>query len=113
MYAGGLMELAPDARFDDGQLDFWLIGGRSLMDAVLRVVQILRGTHVDAPGVVHFQASEAQFESDADLTVQFDGEPTVVSSPLCFETRRKVLRMLMPTPEPSSHILTLPSGRDA
>jgi YegS/Rv2252/BmrU family lipid kinase len=113
MYAGGLMELAPDARFDDGQLDFWLIGGRSLMDAVLRVVQILRGTHVDAPGVVHFQASEAQFESDADLTVQFDGEPTVVSSPLCFETRRKVLRMLMPTPEPSSHIPTLPSGRDA
>jgi diacylglycerol kinase family enzyme len=112
MYAGGLMELAPDARFDDGQLDFWLIGGRSLRDAVLRVVQILRGTHVDAPGVVHFQASEARFESDADLTVQFDGEPTVVSSPLLFETRRRVLRVLMPAPEPSAS-LALPSGRDA
>jgi YegS/Rv2252/BmrU family lipid kinase len=99
MYAGGLMELAPEARFDDGQLDFWLIGGRSLWDAVTRVVQVLRGTHVDAPGVEHFQASEACFEADRSLTVQFDGEPRVVSSPLRFETRRKALRVLMPAPE--------------
>lgn len=102
MYAGGLMQLAPEARFDDGQLDFWLIGGRSLRDAVQRVVQMLRGTHVDAPGVVHFQAEQACFEADADLTVQFDGEPRVVNSPLRFETRRKALRVLMPAPEPAS-----------
>lgn len=99
MYAGGLMELAPDALFDDGQLDFWLIGGRSLRDAVQRVVQMLRGTHVDAPGVVHFQASEAVFEAGSDLTVQFDGEPRTVSSPLHFVTRRKALRALIPSPE--------------
>lgn len=102
MYAGGLMQLSPDARYDDGQLDFWLIGGRSLRDAVQRVVQMLRGTHVDAPGVVHFQASEAKFESESDLTVQFDGEPRSVSSPLCFQTRRRALRVLIPPPEPAS-----------
>jgi YegS/Rv2252/BmrU family lipid kinase len=100
MYAGGLMQLAPEARFDDGQLDFWLIGGKSLRDAVMRAVQVLRGTHTDAPGVVHFQASEARFESDADLNIQFDGEPRIVHSPLNFQTRRKVLRVLMPAPEP-------------
>lgn len=95
-YAGGLLELAPDARVDDGLLDFWLISGRSLTDAVLRVVQVFRGTHVDAPGVVHFQAAEAKFEAGPELTMQLDGEPYTMGSPACVRVRHRALRVLVP-----------------
>ncbi|GMR11157.1 MAG: diacylglycerol kinase family lipid kinase [Anaerolineae bacterium] len=98
-YAGGLVELSPDAKFDDGKLDFWLIGGRSLKDAVTRVVQILLGMHVDAPDVVHFQAEEAVFESDSEIHMHFDGEPEVLKSPLQFQTLPSSLNVLMPEPE--------------
>ena len=99
MYAGGLVELSPDARFDDGKLDFWLIGGNSLRDAVTRVAQILLGMHVDAPDVVHFQAEQALFEATSDIRMHFDGEPEVLESPLHFETMPSSLNVLMPEPE--------------
>jgi len=98
-YAGGLVELSPDAKFDDGKLDFWLIGGRSLKDAVTRVVQILLGMHIDAPDVVHFQAAEAVFESESEIHMHFDGEPEVLKSPLQFQTLPSSLNVLMPDPE--------------
>ncbi|MGH2619310.1 MAG: diacylglycerol/lipid kinase family protein [Anaerolineales bacterium] len=98
-YAGGLMELSPEARFDDGKLDFWLIGGRSLKDAVTRVVQIFLGSLSEAPEVVHFQASQAIFESDSNFQIHFDGEPRLVSSPVEFQTLRNSLNVLLPEPE--------------
>jgi diacylglycerol kinase (ATP) len=96
-YAGGLMELSPDALVDDGLLDFWLITGRSMVDAVYRVVQVLLGMHVDAPGVTHFQADEAVFETPGKLSMQFDGEPGIIPSPAEFRVRRRQLRVLVPT----------------
>ncbi|MBM3122781.1 MAG: diacylglycerol kinase family lipid kinase [Chloroflexi bacterium] len=95
-YAGGLMELAPSAKVDDGQLDFWLITGGSMVDAVVRVVQVLLGMHVDHPGVVHFQASEATFECAYPLPVHLDGEPTQLGSFASFSTRQRTLRLLVP-----------------
>jgi diacylglycerol kinase family enzyme len=95
-YAGGLLELAPNAKIDDGKLDFWLIGGRSVTDAVIRLLQIWRGTHVSAPGVINFQADEAVFESDEDFHMQFDGEPKLMRTPARFRVRQKALRVLVP-----------------
>jgi YegS/Rv2252/BmrU family lipid kinase len=95
-YAGGLMELAPSAKVDDGQLDFWLITGGSMVDAVVRVVQVLLGMHVEHPGVVHFQASEATFECAYPLPVHLDGEPTQLGAFASFSTRQRTLRLLVP-----------------
>jgi diacylglycerol kinase family enzyme len=66
------------------------------VDAVLRVVQILLGMHVDAPGVVHFQAAEATFQCAYPLPVQQDGEPVQVGSFAAFSTRARTLRLLVP-----------------
>lgn len=97
-YAGGLLELSPRAKVDDGLLDFWLIEGRSLMDAVVRVAQILMGTHVDSPGVVHFQANEAVFESDQSISMQIDGEPILLEKSCTFGVRPSVLKVIVPRP---------------
>lgn len=95
-YAGGLMELSPEAKVDDGLLDFWLIGGRSVMDAVVRVGQVLLGVHSDAPEMVHFKSSQATFEAEGELPMQFDGEPAMMTSPVEFTVRSRVLRVLVP-----------------
>jgi diacylglycerol kinase (ATP) len=95
-YAGGLIELAPNALIDDGLLDFWLIEGRSIVDAVYRLSQILLGSHVDAAGVTHFQTNRAAFEIEGDLKFQIDGEPAVMPSPAVFEVHPKVLKVLVP-----------------
>lgn len=96
-YAGGLLDLAPGAKVDDGLLDFWLLGGESLRDALLRVAQIFMGTHVDAPGIVHFRSSHAVFEAENDLPMQCDGEPFIASSPIKFEVKRQALKVLVPS----------------
>jgi YegS/Rv2252/BmrU family lipid kinase len=96
-YAGGLVDLATGAKVDDGLLDFWFIESGKLRDVLVRVAQIFMGRHVDAEGVYHFRASEAVFEMDDGLPIQFDGEPKVLESPLEFSVRRKVLKVLVPS----------------
>ena len=95
-YAGGLLELSPEARVDDGLLDFWLIGGSSLSAAVVRVAQVLTGRHTDAEGVVHFQAGEAVFELMGDTPMHLDGEPGTIHPPAHLQVRKRVLRVLVP-----------------
>jgi diacylglycerol kinase (ATP) len=95
-YAGGLMNLAPGAKVDDGLLDFWMIGGKSLKDVLIRVAQIFMGRHVNAEGVVHFAAPEAMFEAEGRLPLQVDGEPLSMSSPLHFRVHKQALRVLIP-----------------
>lgn len=96
-YAGGLMDLAPGAKVDDGLLDFWLLGGESLRDIITRVIQLFRGTHIDAPGVDHFKAQEATFITKLSMPMQFDGEPMTIDPPVEFRVHRRVLRVLVPS----------------
>jgi len=113
-YAGGLLELSPEAKVDDGLLDFWLISGRSLSDAVVRVAQILLGTHVDAQGVVHFQASEASFEAEGEFLMHLDGEPCHIRPPVRLSVRKQALRVLVPKePLPRVFSMSLPPGPEA
>jgi diacylglycerol kinase (ATP) len=97
-YAGGLLELSPRAKVDDGLLDFWLIEGRSIKDAVVRVGQVLMGTHVESPGVVHFQAQEAVFESAEEMGMQLDGEPLLLKNSCSFTVRPRALNVIVPKP---------------
>jgi len=96
-YAGGVLELAPNAKVDDGMLDFWLISGRTLFDAVVRLSYVLTRTHLDAPGIVHFQAGEATFESSMTPVLQMDGEPVRLNWPLRFEVQSRKLKVLVPS----------------
>jgi YegS/Rv2252/BmrU family lipid kinase len=108
-YAGGLMNLAPGAKVDDGLLDFWLLRGNSLKDVLVRVAQIFMGTHVSAEGVVHFAAPEAIFEAEGALPMQCDGEPINMASPLHFKVRKQALRVLTPS-DAGPHLFSPDTG---
>lgn len=95
-YAGGYLELSPHAKIDDGLLDFWLVRGDSIRDAVGFLVQLLLGRHVDAPEVIHFRAPEAEFEADTNIPLQFDGDPQPGYNNLQMKVRRRALNVLVP-----------------
>jgi diacylglycerol kinase (ATP) len=95
-YAGGFVELALHAKIDDGLLDFWLFEGTSFKDIAYHAIQVLRGTHVDAPGIFHFQAPSATFYAGDGLAIQLDGEPEMKDPPIELSVRKKVLRVLVP-----------------
>ncbi|HEY71293.1 MAG TPA: diacylglycerol kinase family lipid kinase [Anaerolineae bacterium] len=95
-YAGGLFSLSPDAKVDDGLMDYWLVGGDSLRDAIVRVVQVLRGSHLEEPKVVHFQADKVIVEGDDVLPMQCDGEPGTIEPPLEFSVKPRALKVLVP-----------------
>ncbi|MDX1600923.1 MAG: diacylglycerol kinase family lipid kinase [Anaerolineales bacterium] len=95
-YAGGYVELSPDAKIDDGLLDFWLLRGKSLTDAVGPAVNILMGRHVEAPGLIHFRAAEAEFETQGRLPLHVDGEPGPEGELVKLELRPRALKVLMP-----------------
>jgi diacylglycerol kinase family enzyme len=58
---------------------------------------VLKGTHEESPGVIHFKSSEAILEASGDIQMHFDGEPFTMKSPVRFESRRKTLRVLLPS----------------
>lgn len=95
-YAGGLIELTSDSKLDDGLLDFWLIESQGIQDALKLVVQVLRGDLKDAPGVVHFRASEALIEAEGELHMQIDGEPRKMDAPIRITVAERVLRVIVP-----------------
>lgn len=95
-YAGGLLELSPQAKVDDGQLEFWLVEGSSMADVVASLVKILLGTHFEDPRVVHFTGRRARFESDSPLPMHLDGEPVAIPSPVEISIRPAAVRVLTP-----------------
>jgi diacylglycerol kinase (ATP) len=109
-YAGGVLELAPNAKVDDGMLDFWLISGRTLIDVVVRLSYVLTRTHLDAPGIVNFQASSATFESDSAPVLQMDGEPVHLEWPLQFGVKARKLKVLVPASGGADLFMPDPEG---
>jgi YegS/Rv2252/BmrU family lipid kinase len=95
-YAGGLLELSPEAKVDDGLLEFWLLEGSSMRDVVGWVMEILLGQHVDDPNVTYFKADEAIFSADQPLPMQLDGEPHEAPNQIRFGVRHRAVRMLVP-----------------
>ncbi|MGA9193427.1 MAG: diacylglycerol kinase family protein [Anaerolineales bacterium] len=95
-YAGGLLELSPEAKVDDGLLEFWLLKGSSMRDVVGWVMEILLGQHVDDPNVTYFKADEAIFSADQPLPMQLDGEPHEAPNQIRFGVRHRAVRMLVP-----------------
>jgi len=91
-----MVDLAPGAKVDDGLLDFWFIESGKLREVLFRVAQIFMGRHVDADGVYNFQASEAVFELDDELPIQYDGEPKILDAPLNFTIQKRALKVLVP-----------------
>jgi diacylglycerol kinase (ATP) len=75
LYAGGLAQVSPHARLDDGMMDLWLFEGDTLGDTIEMAWDLYAGRHVDSEKVRYFPFKQLVFESDSTLYVQVDAEP--------------------------------------
>lgn len=73
-YALGL-PFAPQARQDDGLLDLVVFRDPGPFQALYYLWRVLRGTHLDHPGVFHRRVRRVRVTSHEAVPAQLDGDP--------------------------------------
>ena len=101
LYAGGIAQLSPRARLDDGILDLWLFEGDTLGDAVQCAWDIFAGRHENTGRVRQVSFNSLVIETESEMYLQLDGEPINYKGQ-CVELRvqEKALRVLVPSNTP-------------
>ncbi|MBQ4323841.1 MAG: diacylglycerol kinase family lipid kinase [Clostridia bacterium] len=72
-YYGGGVKIAPEAEFDDGKLDAYLIESVSPMRFLSVLPKLAAGTHTKLRFVKHFKADKVTLQGE-NLTLNLDGE---------------------------------------
>jgi diacylglycerol kinase (ATP) len=107
---GGLVEVAPQARLDDGFLDIFVFRGLGFQYVVRHLVRILSQRYLDDPEIVHRQARCVEVRTEETLSVQADGDP-IGTTPVTVEVVPRALRIIAPPTMPSD-LLTATTGGD-
>jgi diacylglycerol kinase (ATP) len=94
-YTAGGMWMAPEARTDDGQLDFVLLGDLTKLDFVVAFPRIYRGKHLSHPRVDLARGRAIRVESSRPLPIVLDGEQPG-TTPARFELVPGALRVRVP-----------------
>ena len=105
-FAGGLIDLAEEAKIDDGLLDLWLIQGDNFCDVISQTYSLLWGSHERSSGVDHLQSDHVIFNTYANAPVLLDGETMEMQSPLEFKVHKQVLKILVPRELESGPFMT-------
>lgn len=71
---GGAFQIAPDARIDDGYLELVCARGMGRMRILGLLPKVLRGHHIDSPGVTTLRTRRVVISSEVPLPVHLDGE---------------------------------------
>jgi YegS/Rv2252/BmrU family lipid kinase len=94
-YHGGGMQLAPEARQDDGAFDVVTIGDVSKLDFVTTAPKLYSGRYLSHPKVELLRSSSVAIDSDEPLPLEVDGEP-IGTTPARFEAVPSALRLRVP-----------------
>ncbi len=79
-YALGL-PFAPAAQADDGWLDLVVFRDPGPLRALHYVWLVVRGLHLDRPGILHRRVRRVSIQAEAAVPVQLDGDPGGVVIP--------------------------------
>jgi len=74
-YFGGGMQVAPDARPDDGRFDVVVLRGASKPRLLRKLHLVYRGGHLGLPEVVSRRGVAVEAESEHEVWIEIDGEP--------------------------------------
>jgi diacylglycerol kinase (ATP) len=102
LYAGGLVNISPNALLDDGEMDLWLCKGDALIDAARAAWDLLYGRHVSSQQVQYISFRQLSIRSVSPAFFQADGEPLHLEGEIKIQVRPRVLRVFVPenTPRP-------------
>jgi YegS/Rv2252/BmrU family lipid kinase len=99
-YYGGLFEIAPAAKIDDGLLDVFVFKGLGFQYAVRHLLKVLSQRYLQDPQVVHRQARHVEVHTEYPLPIQADGD-VVGDTPVVLKVAPRALRILAPPSAPS------------
>jgi diacylglycerol kinase family enzyme len=100
LYAGGIAELTPHARLNDGRMDLWLFEGETLGDVAQLAWELLAGSHASSNRVLQVPFQQLHMESDTTAYVQLDGEPALGGVDVSISVHAQSLRVLVPEKTP-------------
>ncbi len=96
LYAGGIAELSPKARIDDGKIDLWLFSGDTIQETLQHIFDLAAGRHINSDKTSYFSCEEIKIKSKTDLFLQLDGEPIPPSKSVNISIKPQSLRILVP-----------------
>ncbi len=100
LYAGGLAEISPHARVDDGKMDLWLFSGNTLIETITHALAVLSGRHVHSDQARCITFETIKLCSDSPLYAQVDGEPIEGGGEIEIRIQRQALPVLVPDDAP-------------
>lgn len=95
-YAGGLSLLSPDALLDDGEMELWLLSGDNLADAFRHFYELASGKHLSSEYARCIPFKHIVIESEANFSVQVDGDPALGGRKAEIKVRHRALKSLIP-----------------
>jgi diacylglycerol kinase family enzyme len=95
-YAGGMSVISPNAHLDDGRMDLWLLSGNNLTDAFRHFFDLVAGRHLTSEQARCLTFGSARIESDAQFSIQIDGDPMIGGNQVEIIVRHRALKVLVP-----------------
>ncbi len=90
------MQIAPNARLDDGLLEACVVGDRPVLSRFLHARHLASGSIDRAPSLIRQSIRGATVETDGEIVYHLDGEPAVVSGRLDISIRPGALKVKVP-----------------
>jgi YegS/Rv2252/BmrU family lipid kinase len=96
---GGVVEVAPRARLDDGLLDVFVFKGLGFSYVVRHLFKMVSQRYLEDPEIVHRQARRIEIRAEETMPVQVDGDP-LGSTPVRIRIVHRALRIVAPPTMP-------------
>ena len=95
-YAGGLVELSPNAVFDDGEMDLWLINHTDISTTFKTVSAFLLGNPENSSDINRIPFKNLKIKAQEKLYYQLDGEPQNPQKDYDINVIQKSINVLIP-----------------
>lgn len=108
---GGLVEVAPRAKLDDGLLDVSVFEGLGPGYVVRHLFKVLSQRYLEDPKIIQRQAKRIEVHAEATMAMQVDGDP-LGETPARIQVVPQALRIVAPPTMPSE-LLTHATGGES
>lgn len=93
-YYGGRFQVAPGARWDDGELDLVLFTGRGRVPTLHFALDLVLGRHLRRPDITRHRVRRLTWIVPAGASAQIDGDPRRRETPLHLSLAQESARVL-------------------
>lgn len=99
LYAGGVLQLSPQAKLDDGLFEIWLFRGEGLPRTVHHLLSVKLHRHIQNDNIIVVNGRQVMVQTDPISYVQTDGEKAG-NSPFICKIKPGAIRLLVPEATP-------------